>query len=40
VQRTFGITGSQAFMAALIGNVFMVVTCVFAGALSDKIGRK
>lgn len=40
VQRTFGFTGSQAFMAALIGNLFMAVGCVVAGAISDRIGRR
>jgi MFS transporter, MHS family, proline/betaine transporter len=40
VQRAFGIAGSHAFMAALIGNVFMVITCVLAGSLSDAIGRR
>lgn len=40
VQRTFGVTSSNAFAAALIGNICMVVTCVFAGGLSDRIGRK
>ena len=40
VQRAFGIASSQAFTAALIGNVFMVITCVLAGAVSDRIGRK
>lgn len=40
VQRAFGFTPSQAFTASLIGNVFLAVGCVSAGAISDRIGRK
>jgi MHS family proline/betaine transporter-like MFS transporter len=40
VQRAFGFTGSQAFIAALIGNSLMAVGCIVAGAVSDKIGRR
>jgi MFS transporter, MHS family, proline/betaine transporter len=40
VQRAFKVAASDAFIASLVGNVFMVVTCVAAGSLSDRIGRK
>ncbi|MBK4217962.1 MFS transporter [Paracoccus caeni] len=40
VQRAFGFAPSQAFTASLIGNVFLAVGCVFAGTISDKIGRR
>lgn len=40
VQRAFGFQPSQAFTASLIGNVFLAVGCVFAGTISDKIGRR
>lgn len=40
VQRTLHFPGQQAFLAALIGNCFMAVTCVYAGALSDRFGRR
>lgn len=39
VQKTMGFTGSQAFLAALIGNIFLTAGCVFAGTLSDRFGR-
>jgi MHS family proline/betaine transporter-like MFS transporter len=32
--------GRQAFLASLIGNCLMVVSCLFAGSLSDRIGRR
>lgn len=40
VQRTLHFSGRQAFLAALIGNCFMAVGCVYAGALSDRFGRR
>ena len=40
VQKTFHFEGRQAFLASLIGNCFMVVTCVLAGSLSDRIGKR
>lgn len=38
VQRVLHFASSEAFLAALIGNCFMVVCCVAAGAYSDRIG--
>ena len=40
VQKTLGFESQQAFTAALIGNFFLIAGCVFAGSLSDKIGRR
>jgi len=40
VQKTLHFESRQAFLASLIGNCFMVVACVSAGALSDRIGRR
>lgn len=40
VQRVMHFEGHQAFLAALIGNCFMVVCCVAAGAFSDRIGTR
>jgi len=40
VQKAFGVAPSNAFIAALVGNVFMVIACVVSGSLSDRIGRK
>ena len=40
VQKSMGFASSQAFMAALIGNVFLIGGCVFAGTLSDRFGRR
>ncbi len=39
-QRTLHFSGQQAFLAALIGNCFMAVACVYAGSLSDRFGRR
>jgi MHS family proline/betaine transporter-like MFS transporter len=39
VQKTMGFTGSQAFLAAFIGNFFLIAGCVFSGTMSDKVGR-
>lgn len=38
VQRVLHFESHQAFLAALIGNCFMVVCCVAAGSYSDRIG--
>jgi len=40
VQKVMHFEGRQAFLASFIGNCLMVVTCVFAGSLSDRFGRK
>nr|WKF58676.1 Proline/betaine transporter [Paraburkholderia busanensis] len=40
VQRTLHFEGHDAFLAALIGNCFMALACVYAGALSDRFGRR
>lgn len=40
VQKTLGFQGSEAFTAALIGNVFLVAGCVLSGSLSDRFGRR
>jgi len=40
VQQTFHFSAAQAFMASLIGNVFLVSACFASGALSDRIGRR
>jgi MHS family proline/betaine transporter-like MFS transporter len=40
VQKTMHFESRQAFIASLVGNCFMVVSCVLAGALSDRIGRR
>jgi MHS family proline/betaine transporter-like MFS transporter len=39
-QKTLHFESRQAFTAALVGNCFMVVFCVMAGSLSDRIGRR
>jgi len=33
-----GFSRNQAFTASLLGNIFMVIGCVFAGRLADHIG--
>ncbi|QMV50031.1 MFS transporter [Ewingella americana] len=38
VQRVLHFESHQAFLAALIGNCFMVLCCVLAGSYSDRIG--
>ena len=40
VQKTLHFESRQAFLASLIGNCFMVVSCVLAGSLSDRIGKR
>ncbi len=40
VQKTMGFAAQQAFLAALIGNLFLIFGCVFSGSLSDRFGRK
>jgi MFS transporter, MHS family, proline/betaine transporter len=39
VQRSLGFSPSQAFTASVVGNVVMVLGCVTAGRISDRIGR-
>jgi MFS transporter, MHS family, proline/betaine transporter len=39
VQRTLGFTPSAAFTASMVGNIAMVLGCIFAGRVSDRIGR-
>lgn len=33
-----GFTRNQAFTASLVGNIFMVIGCVFAGRMADRMG--
>ena len=40
VQNTFHYTARQAFGASVIANTVMVATCVVAGMLSDRLGRR
>lgn len=40
VQKNLGFASSEAFLAALIGNLFLIGGCVAAGSLSDRIGRR
>lgn len=40
VQRVLNFESHQVFLAALIGNCFMVICCVAAGTYSDRIGTK
>jgi MFS transporter, MHS family, proline/betaine transporter len=39
VQRSLGFTASAAFKASMVGNIAMVLGCIFAGQISDRIGR-
>ena len=39
VQRTLGFSPSAAFTASMVGNIAMVLGCIFAGRISDRIGR-
>jgi MFS family permease len=39
VQRNLGFTPSAAFTASMVGNIAMVLGCIFAGRISDRIGR-
>jgi MHS family proline/betaine transporter-like MFS transporter len=40
MQKVMHFEGRQAFLASFIGNCVMVGACVFAGSLSDRIGRR
>lgn len=40
VQRTFHYTPTEAFAASVVANTLMVATCVVAGMLSDRFGRR
>lgn len=40
VQKSMGFTSSQAFLGALIGNLFLIGGCFFSGTLSDRYGRR
>lgn len=40
VQKSLGFSSSQAFVAALVGNLFLIGGCVFSGTLSDRYGRR
>jgi MHS family proline/betaine transporter-like MFS transporter len=40
VQKSLGFSSSQAFTAALVGNLFLIGGCVFSGTLSDRYGRR
>jgi MHS family proline/betaine transporter-like MFS transporter len=38
VQKHMRFESSEAFLAGLVGNLFLIVGCVFAGTLSDRLG--
>src|SRR3546814_6532160 len=40
LQRRIGLTPDQALIVPIIGMVFMMIFLPFAGALSDRIGRR
>lgn len=40
LQRRIGLTADQALIVPIIGMMFMMVLVPFAGALSDRVGRK
>jgi MFS transporter, MHS family, proline/betaine transporter len=40
LQRRLGLTPDAALMVPIIGMLFMMVLVPFAGALSDRVGRK
>lgn len=40
LQRRIGLTDEQALLIPIIGMVFMMVFIPFAGALSDRVGRR
>jgi MHS family proline/betaine transporter-like MFS transporter len=40
VQRALHFDGRDAFIASLVGNCLMAVTCVCAGSWSDRVGRR
>lgn len=35
-----GFTSNEAFWASLVGNVFMIFACVYAGRLADRFGTR
>lgn len=39
VHQSLGFATADAFRAALVGNVSLILGCVFSGSLSDRIGR-
>jgi MHS family proline/betaine transporter-like MFS transporter len=39
VQRTLGFSPSTAFTASMVGNIAMVLGCIFSGRMADRIGR-
>lgn len=40
VRQVIGFSSHHAFLAALIGNCFMVIGCLLAGKMADKIGTQ
>lgn len=40
VQKAFGFSAQQAFLASLVGNVLFVASGLLAGRWSDRIGRR
>lgn len=40
LQRRIGLSNQQALLVPIIGMVFMMVVVPFAGALSDRVGRR
>ena len=40
LQKAFHIDSSDTFLASLIGNVFMLISCIVGGTLSDTLGRR
>jgi MHS family proline/betaine transporter-like MFS transporter len=40
VQKTFHFPAREAFAASVIGNLFLVASCLASGALSDRFGRR
>lgn len=40
LQKSLGYSPQQTFLAALIGNFFLIGGCLLAGAVSDRVGRR